>query len=92
MPDRYAAYPSLELERPAEGVLRMVMSAPGRLNAAGHQMHRDLAGIWAEVDRDPEVRAVVVRGAGDAFSAGGDMKNYRNQTVEYRATVSTLRP
>ena len=71
MPDRYAAYPSLELERPADGVLRVVMSAPGRLNAAGHQMHRDLAGIWAEIDRDPEVRAVVVRGAGEVFSAGG---------------------
>jgi enoyl-CoA hydratase len=51
MPDRYAAYPSLELERPADGVLRVVMSAPGRLNAAGHQMHRDLAGIWTEIDR-----------------------------------------
>jgi enoyl-CoA hydratase/carnithine racemase len=73
MPDRYAAYPSLQLERPADGVLRVVMSAPGRLNAAGPQMHRDLAGIWTEVDRDPEVRAVVVRGAGDAFSAGGDL-------------------
>src|SRR5215212_954851 len=73
MPDRYAAYPSLELERPADGVLRVVMSTPGRLNAAGHQMHRDLAGIWAEIDRDPEVRAVVVRGAGDVFSAGGDL-------------------
>jgi enoyl-CoA hydratase len=36
-------------------------------------MHRDLAGIWPEIDRDPEVRAVVVRGAGDAFSAGGDV-------------------
>jgi enoyl-CoA hydratase/carnithine racemase len=36
-------------------------------------MHRDLAGIWTEIDRDPEVRAVVVRGAGDAFSAGGDL-------------------
>jgi hypothetical protein len=29
MPDRYAAYPSLQLERPADGVLRVVMSAPG---------------------------------------------------------------
>src|SRR5215207_5558758 len=73
MPDRYAAYPSLELERPADGVLRVVMSAPGRLNAAGHQMHRDLAGIWTEIDRDPEVRAVVVRGAGLVFGLLADI-------------------
>jgi hypothetical protein len=40
MPDRYAAYPSLQLERPADGVLRVVMSAPGRLPGAGHQRQR----------------------------------------------------
>src|SRR5512133_2684227 len=91
MPDRYAAYPSLELERPAEGVLRVVMSAPGRLNAAGHQMHRDLAGIWTEIDRDPEVRAVVVRGAGDAFSAGGDMDLVADMADDYQVRLRVLR-
>jgi hypothetical protein len=35
MPDRYAAYPSLELERPANGVLRVVMRAPGRPGVRG---------------------------------------------------------
>ena len=91
MPDRYAAYPSLELERPADGVLRVVMSAPGRLNAAGHQMHRDLAGIWTEIDRDPEVRAVVVRGAGDAFSAGGDLDLVADMADDFEVRVRVLR-
>jgi enoyl-CoA hydratase len=91
MPDRYAAYPSLELERPAEGVLRVVMSAPGRLNAAGHQMHRDLAGIWAEIDRDPEVRAVVVRGAGEVFSAGGDIDLVADMADDFAVRVRVLR-
>jgi enoyl-CoA hydratase len=91
MPDRYAAYPSLELERPAEGVLRVVMSTPGRLNAAGHQMHRDLAGVWTEIDHDPEVRAVVVRGAGDAFSAGGDMELVADMADDFAVRVRVLR-
>ena len=91
MPDRYAAYPSLELERPADGVLRVVMSAPGRLNAAGHQMHRDLAGIWAEIDRDPEVRAVVVRGAGEVFSAGGDLDLVADMADDFEVRVRVLR-
>src|SRR4029450_10353924 len=30
MPDRYAAYPSLELERPADAALRGVIAARGR--------------------------------------------------------------
>jgi enoyl-CoA hydratase len=91
MPDRYAAYPSLELERPADGVLRVVMSAPGRLNAAGHQMHRDLAGIWPEIDRDPEVRAVIVRGAGDVFSAGGDLDLVADMADDFEVRVRVLR-
>jgi len=91
MPDRYAAYPSLELERPADGVLRVVMSTPGRLNAAGHQMHRDLAGIWAEIDRDPEVRAVVVRGAGDVFSAGGDLDLVADMADDFEVRARVLR-
>jgi enoyl-CoA hydratase len=91
MPDRYAAYPSLELERPADGVLRVVMAAPGRLNAAGHQMHRDLAAIWTEIDRDPEVRAVVVRGAGDAFSSGGDIDLVADMADDFEVRVRVLR-
>jgi enoyl-CoA hydratase len=91
MSDRYAAYASLQLERPAEGVLRVVMSAPGRLNAAGHEMHRDLAGIWTEIDRDPEVRAVVVRGAGDAFSAGGDLDLVADMADDYAVRIRVLR-
>src|ERR671920_1308210 len=91
MSDRYAAYPSLELERPADGVLRVVMSAPGRLNAAGPQMHRDLAGIWTEIDHDPEVRAVVVRGAGDAFSAGGDLDLVAEMADDFEIRLRVLR-
>jgi enoyl-CoA hydratase len=34
-------------------------------------MHRDLADIWPAIGRDPEVRAVLVRGEGKAFSSGG---------------------
>jgi enoyl-CoA hydratase len=91
MSDRYAGYASLQLERPAEGVLRIVMSAPGRLNAAGDEMHRDLAGIWTEIDRDPEVRAVIVRGAGDAFSAGGDLDLVAEMADDYAVRVRVLR-
>ena len=35
------------------GVLRVVMSNPGRLNAADAAMHRDLAEVWRAIDADP---------------------------------------
>jgi enoyl-CoA hydratase len=70
MTDRYQEFPSLRFETLSPGVLQIVLDAP-RLNAVGAQMHRDLADVWAAVDRDDDVRSVVVRGAGHAFSAGG---------------------
>ena len=71
--DRYQRYAALRLERPCEGVLEIVLDNPGRRNAVDAAMHAALADIWVEVDQDPAVRAVVISGAGEAFSAGGDL-------------------
>jgi enoyl-CoA hydratase len=73
MADRYAPFPSLEVDRPDEHVLRITLRTPGRLNAVGAAMHGELAAVWKAVAEDDETRAVVVRGADDAFSAGGDL-------------------
>lgn len=88
MTNRYQEFPSLRCETLGSGVLQIVLDAP-RLNAVGPQMHRDLADVWAEMDRDDEVRSVVVRGAGRAFSAGGsfDMLEEMMQDVSVRAWV-----
>ena len=69
----YAEFTSLELDRPEERILRLTLRNPGKLNAVGADAHRQLAEIWRVVDRDPDVRAVVVRGADGAFSSGGDL-------------------
>ena len=73
MSDRYAAFPSLGFDRPRERVLRITMSRPDKLNAAGHAMHRELAEVWRAIDSDPDVSAVVLRGSGRGFSSGGDI-------------------
>jgi enoyl-CoA hydratase len=71
--DPYGAFPSLELDRPAAGVLRLTLRAAGKLNAVSGTMHRELAAIWPAIGADDETRAVIVRGADGAFSAGGDL-------------------
>lgn len=73
MDDRYSAFPSLELDRPAAQVLRLTLRAPGKLNAVSGTMHRELAAVWRAIGDDDETRAVIVRGADGAFSAGGDL-------------------
>src|SRR5258707_8820645 len=49
------------------------MNGPEKLNAADGEMHADLTEIWRVIDTDPSVNAVLLTGAGKAFSAGGDL-------------------
>jgi enoyl-CoA hydratase len=73
MSDPYAAFPSLELDRPAPHVLRLTLRAAGRLNAVSATMHRELASVWQAIGADEKTRVVIVRGADGAFSSGGDL-------------------
>jgi enoyl-CoA hydratase len=66
-------YDTLTFDRPAPGVLRITLDGPG-LNAVGPDGHRQLADVWRDVDRDPETRVVLLRGAGKGFSAGGSFE------------------
>jgi enoyl-CoA hydratase len=73
----YAQYTSLKLQRRPHGVLEIVMSGAGTnksgLATADAQMHRELADIWRDIDRDPDTRVALIRGEGKGFSAGGDL-------------------
>jgi enoyl-CoA hydratase len=64
--------PELLIE--ARGPVRIVtMNRPAALNSMVPGLHRALEGVWSHLAADPEARAVVLTGAGRAFSAGGDL-------------------
>ena len=88
--DPYAAFPSLTFERPATGVLRVVMDGPG-VNAVGPDLHRELADVWLTVDRDPDVRVAIIQGAGKGFSSGGSFELLENMLGDYAARTKVLR-
>ncbi|HEY6575619.1 MAG TPA: enoyl-CoA hydratase/isomerase family protein, partial [Mycobacterium sp.] len=69
------ALPDFEaLELSQDGPVRIVtMNRPQSLNAADAVMHRELAEVWGMLAADAGCRAVVLTGAGRAFSAGGDL-------------------
>ncbi|MCB1436296.1 MAG: enoyl-CoA hydratase/isomerase family protein [Rhodobiaceae bacterium] len=83
MTDRYGAYERLKFDWPAERVLRITMENPGRLNSADRVMHGELVRIWRDIDADPGVSAAIIRGAGNAFSAGGDLDLVKEMTEEF---------
>ena len=71
----------------ADGPVRVItLNRPEQLNASNHELHRGLAGLFPQLDADPEARVAVLTGAGRAFSAGGDF-NYLDEL----ATDAALR-
>ncbi|MFD0774557.1 enoyl-CoA hydratase-related protein [Streptomonospora algeriensis] len=56
------------------GVLRLTLNRPDRLNAWTPQMAERMFALLREADADPQVRAIVITGAGRAFCAGADME------------------
>jgi enoyl-CoA hydratase/carnithine racemase len=67
------AYQTIRLER-SEAVAVLTLARPQRLNAIDRRMLGELQHCLDEVERDEEVRVLVVTGAGGNFSSGFDLK------------------
>ncbi len=91
MTDRYReAFPGLTFDASEQGILQLTMEGPG-LNSVDAAMHRELADVWLTIDRDPDVRVVVLAGAGKAFSAGGSFELLDDITSDYATRLRVLR-
>jgi enoyl-CoA hydratase len=84
------SYQHLLFEPQPHGVLLITLNRPDVLNAADEVMHSELARVWLDVSRDPEVRAAVVTGAGRAFSAGGDLAMVQRMAGHYDRVTAML--
>ena len=60
------------------GAARVVLNRPDSLNSWNEQFGRDLLEAVREVSADDAVRAVMITGAGRAFSSGADLKEQRS--------------
>ncbi len=90
MSDLYAAFDALPFDRPSPGVLRITLDAPG-LNAVDHRAHRQLADVWLTVDRDPDTKVALIRGAGKGFSAGGSFELLDDLMANHEVRLQILR-
>jgi enoyl-CoA hydratase len=87
----YERYTRLKLNRHADGVLEIVMGAPGKLSTADHIMHAELAEIWRDIDADSQTRVAVLRGEGKGFSAGGDLQLVEDMANEFEVRARVWR-
>jgi len=80
-------YQRLRFGTPVPGVLEVVISDADRLNAVDAVGHRELAYVWRDIATLDDVHAVLLRGEGRAFSAGGSFDMIENMIGDAEATA-----
>ncbi|MBI2359033.1 MAG: enoyl-CoA hydratase/isomerase family protein [Deltaproteobacteria bacterium] len=75
-----ASYENILYEKQRHGVL-VTLNRPDALNALNQGLVRELDSALSEAEQDPEIRAVVLTGAGAAFSAGEDISGEEPETA-----------
>src|SRR4030065_2949029 len=59
-----------------DNVAHITLNRPDAANAINDEMGKDLMHAALRCDEDPEIRAVLISGAGKIFSGGGDLKAF----------------
>ena len=83
------AYEQLTLAR-ADHVATITLNRPEAFNAFNLKLGHEIFDAALEVDEDPGVRCVVITGAGKAFCAGGDVKEFVDNLGRIGAHVKEL--
>ena len=86
----------IRVDRGADHVARIVLDRPEAKNALTAEMRDDLVASVRAARSDPEVRAVLITGVGDAFCAGMDLSastvaQAGREGFEVRSTSEALR-
>jgi len=83
------------------GIARLTLNRPEAGNTITAESALELASVTQQIEADDSVRVVLLRGAGDTFSAGGDIKAFsaqgkdlprylRETTAQLHAAISRL--
>lgn len=76
----------------ADGDVRIAtLNVADELNAFSEQMHESFLELWAALGDDTDARAVVLTGAGRAFSAGGSFDDFERRRVDLDFRAKSIR-
>ena len=74
----------------AGGIAVVTLNRPEKRNALSLEVMRELIAAFAAIGADRAIKAVILRGVGPAFSAGHDLREMLERSVEeYRLTFDT---
>ena len=75
------SYETLSCSFPMPGILEIALNRPEIRNAFNEKMIEELSRVFTREAMDASVRAVVLRGNGSVFCAGGDL-NWMRKSIE----------
>ena len=67
----------------ADGILKIVLNRPEKKNAFTNAMYRELTQILSEGDQNPQIKVMLISGAGNAFSAGNDIADFMKSPITH---------
>ncbi|PYH47537.1 enoyl-CoA hydratase/isomerase family protein [Aspergillus saccharolyticus JOP 1030-1] len=79
--DRPPTAKHASLSFPLPHILLVTLNRPRELNCINSQGHAELDAIWRWMDENPALRVGVLTGAGKAFCAGADLKEWLSTTT-----------
>ncbi len=56
----------------------IILNRPQKLNALSIEMLDEIKRTFAELDKDKDIRVIIITGAGKSFCAGADVKSFEN--------------
>ena len=80
-------YKTIKFER-SERVLTVTLNLPKTMNAVGEALHTELSELFYDLQRDKGSDVIILTGAGNAFSAGGDVDQMKknNESENFDTT------
>src|SRR5262245_30319731 len=71
-------YQTILIEKRASGVALATLNRTEKLNAINARMNTELTMLTLDAEDDPDVKVLLITGAGRAFSAGGDFSGQQD--------------
>ena len=75
-----------------DNVAQVTLIGPGKGNAMGPEFWAEMPVVFAELDADPEVRAIVLTGSGNNFCFGLNLLTMGNTLSDTMAGEGSARP
>jgi enoyl-CoA hydratase/carnithine racemase len=67
----------------ADGIATITLDRADRLNALTFQVYAELRDLFADLEHQPQVRAVIITGTGRGFCSGGDVEDIIGPLLSY---------